>query len=119
MRRRILCWVIILIGLLTAVLELDRYFGLFDRGPRFRFRSASAWSFAIKRGETVFGWPEDEKGRTLGRYLPNDGTPSFYFRRLRYMIWPEPCYAALKQRGLGMGPDGTCRLGEDVKPAAV
>src|SRR5262245_46984625 len=94
---------------------------MLDPGPRFRFRSASAWSSAIKRGDTVFGCPEDEKGRDIGHYLPNDGTPSFYFCRLRYMIWPDPpCCNALKQWGhCGRRPDGTIGLGRDVKPTAV
>src|SRR5262249_37437882 len=67
------------------------------------------------------GWPEDEKGRAIGRYLPNDGTPSFYFQRLRHMIWRDrtSCYPALKQHCLSLRPDGTFWTGSDVKPAAA
>jgi hypothetical protein len=119
MRKRIFCRATILISLLLALLMLNHHFGLLDSGPRFGFRSANAWSSAIKRGDTVFGWPEDEKGRCLSHYLPNDGTPSFYFRRLRYLIWPDPPRNALKQPVLFPGPDGTRYIGEDVKPAAV
>jgi HEAT repeat protein len=38
---------------------------------------------------------------------------------LRYMIWRDPCRNALKQHCHSLGPDGTRRSGEDVKPAAA
>jgi hypothetical protein len=117
MRRRIFR-AVILITLLLVVLLLHHYFGLVPLGPRFRFRTASAWSSAIRRGETILGYPQDEQGMPLTTYLPDDGTSSYYFRRLKYRIWPDnPRGRALKQ--MSWGPDGTRYHGIDVHPGAL
>src|SRR5260370_9889729 len=104
MRRRLLCRGMILIVVVMATLVVDRYFGLLDGGPRFRLKSASAWSAAISRGETIFGYPEDEQRMPVTRYMSDEGTASLYFRRLWYHIFPDhPCGRALKQ--CSCGPD--------------
>ena len=120
MRRRIFCRRMILIALLLAALMLDHQFGLLDRGPRFRFRSTSAWSSAIKRGDTVFDYPLDPDGRLIYQFEPGSGESSYYLRRLRRslsFIWPVRCDNSLRQ-GTGE-PDGMCHMGNDVNPAAA
>src|SRR5438309_11087941 len=86
MNRRLLRQRITMIGFPLVGLASAWYFGLFDPGPRFRFKSAKQWSATIRRGDSVFDNPSGADGRSIYQFEPHSGEWSYYLCRLRSSV---------------------------------